>query len=223
MNQLDRVGPCSPIRRGRVRPELLWALATATLAGGFGVGMLRQSQLADEYIVFAANDLGMHCMQQDNSELHILPPYNTLHAQVIKRGNNPDIVKNEGEFSIEYTIPSNTRSADKTNFWSYSEAIFGVALPPDVGLTGNGMTGVMSYTGNGDHAATGIPITPIDDNLRENPYPLATVTVKKEGQVVAMAPRPGPLCSCPPRSATPTANGMATSTCSTTSASWTSS
>ncbi len=169
-------------------------LGGAILTGTLGITLAIGSALAppggggpaaDTYVVFGTNDLGMHCMQQDNSEIHILPPYNTVHAQIIKRGNNPDIVKNENGFSVEYSIPSNTRSADKSNFWRYSKSLFGVDLPPDVGLTGNGMTGTMAYTGNNDYAVTGIPITPIDDNGRENPYPLATLTVKKEGAVVA--------------------------------------
>ncbi|MCA9279167.1 MAG: hypothetical protein H6815_14415 [Phycisphaeraceae bacterium] len=176
-------------RRAMMRSKFGW-MFTVCGTGLCGSVALATLQFEDPdgpgaYVVFAANDLGMHCMQQDNSELHILPPFNTVHAQVIKRGNNPDIIKNESEFTIEYVIPSNTRSADKTNFWTYAQALYGVVLPPDVGLTGNGMSGTMSYTGNGDHAVTGIPITPIDDNLRENPYPLATITVKKQGQVVA--------------------------------------
>ena len=38
-----------------------------------------------EYVVFAWNDLGMHCMNRDFSELMVLPPFNVLH--VCKRRN----------------------------------------------------------------------------------------------------------------------------------------
>ncbi len=177
-------------RRLKLRGRLAGALLTGTLGLSLAIGAAVAppgggGPDAETYVVFGTNDLGMHCMQQDNSEIHILPPYNTVHAQIIKRGNNPDIIKNEAGFSIEYTIPSNTRSADKSNFWRYVKPLFGVDLPPDVGLTGNGMTGTMAYTGNNDYAVTGIPITPIDDDGRENPYPMATLTVKKEGAVVA--------------------------------------
>lgn len=37
----------------------------------------------------------------------------------------------------------------------------------------------------GDFQAVGIPLTPVDDTGREDPYPLATVTVQQNGQVVA--------------------------------------
>lgn len=130
--------------------------------------------------VLAYNDLGMHCMGQDNSEMMILPPFNNLHAQVVRRsGEEPRIVTSG--ITVKYTIPSNTHSADKDNFWKFAPALLGATLPPDVGLTGNGLSGTMSPTGANDWAATGIPITPIDDMGRENPYPLATVTVLQNG------------------------------------------
>ena len=37
------------------------------------------------YVILACNDLGMHCMNSDFSEMMVLPPFNTLHAQIIRR------------------------------------------------------------------------------------------------------------------------------------------
>lgn len=134
-------------------------------------------------VVLGYNDLGMHCMNQDFSELMILPPYNTLHAQVIARGGEPRILTSG--VTIEYAVQGNTHSADKTNFWQYAPALLGVSPPDNVGLAGNGLTGTMSPTGKNDWSAIGIPVTPIDDNGNENPYPLAKVTVTQNGTVVA--------------------------------------
>lgn len=128
------------------------------------------------YVIMAYNDLGMHCMNEDFSELVILPPYNNLRAQVIRRGESPEIVS-EDDVHVSYRIPTNTHSSDKTNFWEFDLALFGVDLPPDVGLTGNGLSGEMDRTPNHYYEATGIPITPIDDSGRIDPYPLATVSV----------------------------------------------
>lgn len=134
-------------------------------------------------VVIGANDLGMHCMQPDFSELLILPPYNTIHATVIDRTHgSPELVTSG--VTVEYAFASNTHSADKTNFWRFVQPLLGVALQPDVGLTGHGMTGTLTRTGNGDWSVTGIPIIPIDDNGRENPYPLATVTVRSGASVI---------------------------------------
>lgn len=134
-------------------------------------------------VVFGYNDLGMHCMNQDFSEIMVLPPYNNLHATVIDRGSEPRIVTSG--VTVSYTIPSNTHSADKTSFWMNAQALLGVSLVPNVGLTGNKLFGTMVPTGTNDWVATGIPITPIDDSGLENPFALALIAVKRNNQVVA--------------------------------------
>jgi len=135
------------------------------------------------FVVLGYNELGMHCMNQDCSEMLILPPYNNFRAQVVDRTHgSPEIVTSG--ITVEYVLPTNTRAADKTNFWTYSNALFGVNLAPNVGLTGNGLKGNMvRVTGSNDWIATGIPITPIEDNGRENPYSLATITVRQAGVI----------------------------------------
>ena len=136
------------------------------------------------YVVFGYNDLGMHCMNQDFSEFMILPPYNTLHAQVVNRsGEEPHIVTSGVQ--VTYTVPGNTYSVGKTNFWTFARPLLGATLAPNVGLSGNRLAGSMKPTGTNDWAATGIPITPLMDNRRENAYPLALVRVLSAGQEVA--------------------------------------
>jgi len=66
---------------------------------------------------------------------------------------------------VEYEISGNTHSSDKTNFWQFVEGLLGVSLSPDIGLTGNGLSGQMKSTGQGDWRATGIPITPMNDRV----------------------------------------------------------
>ncbi len=136
------------------------------------------------FVVLGYNDLGMHCMNQDFSQICILPPFNNLHAQVIeRRGEEPEIVTKD--VVVRYSVPGNTVSANKTNFWLFAPALFGVNLPLNIGLTGNGMAGFMKPTGNNDWHATGIPITPLDDAMNLNAYPLSLIEVFKNGQKVA--------------------------------------
>jgi hypothetical protein len=45
-----------------------------------------------DYIVIGWNDLGMHCITPSYKKVAILPPFNNLCAQVIKRGDPPRIV-----------------------------------------------------------------------------------------------------------------------------------
>ena len=51
---------------------LLVVLASAAGAGAAG-----------EWTVVGWNDLGMHCMDAEYSIFSLLPPFNTIHAQVI--------------------------------------------------------------------------------------------------------------------------------------------
>lgn len=171
----------------RIVATVVAVVACGSLLGMMALGKARQPAAPlGEYIVIAYNDLGMHCMQRDFSRFMVLPPFNTVQAVVIKRGDNPDIVEEaSNDFSLDYTIPSNTRSADKTNWWEYQDELLGINMPPDVGLTGNGMSGELEALGDGRWEVTGIPITPVSDAGIDDPYPLATLTLRREGSIAA--------------------------------------
>lgn len=133
------------------------------------------------YILLGWNDLGMHCANQDFSKVAVLPPYNNVHAQLILKqpGQLPQIV-NVG-FRLEYSIPGNTYSVGKTNFWTYAQALFGLPSPlqPNIGLTGHGLTGVMDTSDNG-FVITGVPVTPFNDTdlVHEKPFQLIHLIAK---------------------------------------------
>ncbi len=164
-----------------LRPRTVCIALFALGAGAFELGLAPPTEA---YIVVGANDLGMHCMQNDFSQMMILPPFNTFRAQVIKRGGEPDIVTSG--LTIEYRLPTNTHSSDKTNFWKYAPALLGANVPQDIGVAGFGMSGTMAVDPtHQSYIATGVPVTPIDDDGKENPYPLAHVTVRKGTAVIA--------------------------------------
>ncbi|MBK7320571.1 S-layer homology domain-containing protein [Candidatus Villigracilis affinis] len=155
------------------------ALLVAALLGA-GAGLLtRESVDAAEgtYKILAWNDLGMHCYNRDFADLAVLPPYNTLWVQVIKAGDPPTLVTSG--VTVEYFYEDNTYSVGKTNFWSYSQDLFGVSLPPNVGLKGKGLSGTMDFSGD-HYVAEGIPVTEFSDSAptTSQPYQLATVIVK---------------------------------------------
>ena len=100
-----------------------------TGTGGGGTGA------AASYAVFAANDLGMHCSDQDFQIFSILPPFNVAHAQVIQKGtasSKPRLLTGNdvdvyymgsanpsdpvGANSINTTSQNNV-AFFKTNFW----------------------------------------------------------------------------------------------------------
>lgn len=148
------------------------------------------------YKVLGWNNLGMHCLDADFSVFSTLPPYNTIHAQIIDgRGL---LVTLPGSIRVTYAGAAdplgslNTTSVGKTNFWDYAEAYFGVALPVDVGLPVPGPASfAMPGAGNvpqdmefetlfGWFAAYGIPIIPVDDLGQPNMYPLMRLTVRSD-------------------------------------------
>ena len=137
------------------------------------------SPVQEEYIVIGWNDLGMHCYDQDFSVLSLLPPYNTVWAQVIQIGDPPQIITDT--IKVEFGFPDNAESDSKTNFWDYEEALFGVNLPPNIGLTGVGLSGEMELSGVGEYfLAEGIPLTEFNDSapFSADPYQLAHLVVK---------------------------------------------
>lgn len=155
---------------------------------------------ASEYQLFAVNDLGMHCMDEDFSVFSVLPPFNNLQAQVVKKGAEP-VLMSPVEVELRYAPvvdasgSINSTSIGKTNFWEHVQALFGAAPAPDVGLTGN----KMPSADNGPqpfsvyeaerkrYLATGIPITPWDDFGQHNSYPMFRVEAvdKVSGEVLA--------------------------------------
>ena len=122
------------------------------------------------YTLVGWNNLGMHCMDSDYSVFSILPPYNTINAQLIDSAGR--LVKNPTGVTVTYealTDPSgsiNTTSVGKTLFWQFVQVLYGAALVPDAGLAGYNMPSagnvpqVMGYDSSlNAFAAEGIPIT----------------------------------------------------------------
>jgi hypothetical protein len=133
-----------------------------------GLAEEKVAQATDLYTVLAWNDLGMHCYNRDFRYIAILPPYNTLWAQVIKIGDPPQVITTG--ITVTYEIIDNSYSVGKSNFWTYDLALYGVDLPPNVGLAGKGLAGEMNV--KADHfVAEGIPLTEFRDSDTVTPYP----------------------------------------------------
>ncbi len=152
------------------------------------------------YTLLAWNDLGMHCFDgSDFSVFSILPPYNTLNAQLIAKDGTSQKHITSGVTltyeSYDYLGHINTISSTKTNFWEYLPKLFpSVASTPDVGLTGNKVPStipqVMHYnTQENWFEATGIPVVNRDDDNTTNNYPMVKVVAKDDatGDVLATA------------------------------------
>ncbi|PUB87902.1 MAG: cytochrome C [gamma proteobacterium symbiont of Ctena orbiculata] len=106
------------------------------------------------YKVFAVNDLGMHCGDFDTRVSSILPPFNVLHATVIERGPEPNILGRDDGVEVYYSAASNpadpiltgVNSAGsgpvyssmvngvvfKTNFWDVARTAYDPFYPPGI-------------------------------------------------------------------------------------------
>ncbi len=97
------------------------------------------------YQMLVANDLGMHCGDLDDRIATILPPFNVVHAQVLKRGAKPTLL-DRSTVSVVYSAASQSKdpalakapvvaadgSVFKTNFWSTARATYGAFYPSGV-------------------------------------------------------------------------------------------
>lgn len=141
-------------------------------------------------IVLAWSEVGMHALNAtyDQGVLHV--PYSSLRAQVIRRGDPPQLVTDG--IVLEYRLVGNTFSYGKTTaspvreyapFWDNSLDLFGIALAPDTGLNfvdpdvHNGLTGTMLLKGD-RFQADGIPAVPVNDAGTWDPYQVAEIIVK---------------------------------------------
>ena len=100
-----------------------------------------------------------------------------LQAQVLqKTGENSRLVTSG--ITVSYYFPNNTYSVGKTNFWTYANQTFGVALPANIGLTGKGLSGTMDLVGT-HFEAKGVPLTEYTDQnpTTRQPFQNAIIVV----------------------------------------------
>jgi hypothetical protein len=151
------------------------------------------------------NNLGMHCMDSDYSVFSILPPYNTIEAQLIFNGK---LVTSGAGYSVAYQAvadPSgsfNSTARGKGDFYDFVGLIYGAAVQPESGLTPWPMPGTnnipqaMLFEQTNRPApgaaprvnwfrAEGIPITPYDDAGQKNPYPMMRLIAKNGSTPIA--------------------------------------
>jgi hypothetical protein len=154
--------------------------------------------------VLGWNNLGMHCMDSDYSVFSILPPYNTIEAQLIVNGH---LVVNSNGYTVTYKAVAdpagsfNSTAMGKGNFYTYATPLFNAALAPEGGLAGWPMPGTNNtpqnlwYENTNRPAAgaaprvnwwraEGIPISPYDDAHKKNPYPLMLLVARDAGNNV---------------------------------------
>jgi mono/diheme cytochrome c family protein len=143
----------------------------------------------DEYVLLAWNNLGMHCISDSDPYWILLPPANDIHAQLIRRGDSPEVVTEGVELAYEVE-PGFENPAGHVRFWEFAQSLFGLdaPLPVNVGVSGNRVAGVMKPSSDGSgFEATLVPVVPYADDGSFNPYPLFTITARdrETGEILA--------------------------------------
>lgn len=166
-----------------------WAVGLSLLAVLHGSSTAN----AQQYRILGANDLGMHCIDKEYSVFSILPPFNVVRVQVVKSASGvTPVLLDYSTVDVTYEAIADgaasfnsTSLMNKTGFWTYAPALFGVNLPVGMGLTGLYMPSDAAIPGPQSLAfdstsrsfrAFGIPITPVDDTMHTNPFPLLRMT-----------------------------------------------
>jgi len=108
-----------------------------------------------DYVLFSINDLGMHCGDFDTRISSVLPPFNVMHTQVIRRGGDPDILTPVDGVEVVYSASSNPNdpilsginsagtgpvlssmlpdgSVYKTNFWNVAREAYDPFYPQGI-------------------------------------------------------------------------------------------
>ena len=124
-----------------------------------------QAVPSDTYHLFGWNDVGVRFIGKDYSNLSLIPPGNTMWAQIIKVGTYPQLMTTTVQ--VNFNFPDNTDSASKTNFWQYTTQLFGKVITPNLGLSGTPLSGTMAFTtaaSTSAFRAGGIPLMPFADS-----------------------------------------------------------
>jgi hypothetical protein len=134
-----------------------------------------------EYVLIAANDLGMHCISDCDEMFSFLPPANTLEAQLVRRGPKPVLVT-EGVVLSYKVEPGFENPANHVRFWEFCESLYGVKLEKNVGLAGKGLSGRFDFlAAEGIFQAKFIPVVPYRDDGTYCAYPVFYVEARKAG------------------------------------------
>lgn len=141
----------------------------------------------EKYVLLAWNNFGMHFISDSDPYWILQPPANDLYAQLIRRGETPEIVSEDVEL-IYLVEPGFEHPSRHVKFWDYAEHFFGEKLLPDIGVSGNGLKGKMKPSEDQMmFFADGVPVVPYPDDGSFNPYPLFTIEAKDKitGKILA--------------------------------------
>jgi len=192
--ETDRIDRALVYRDGLVEAQATGAATITVRNGGLmaTVAASVRNPAAGAHVVLATNDLGMHCIDREFSVFSILPLFNVVEAQVLRKNATgmPTLLDGD-DVEVRYSPVAdskgsiNTKSIGKSGFWSHIQALFGLGREAGQGILGAYMPADAPAPGPQPFAynaarewfeALGIPITDIDDAGATNAYPMLRVS-----------------------------------------------
>ena len=139
---------------------------------------------ASKYVLLAWSDMGMKSYTDASNTWMILPPGVNLNAQLIERGETPDVIVDG--VTLTYTIDQEFDSpSDQVDFWKNVAKLYDREIADNTGLTGNELAGVME-PGEEWFMAEMLPVVPYTKDGNYMPYPTFTITASNDdGEVLA--------------------------------------
>lgn len=145
------------------------------------------AQEKDKYVLLAWSEFGIHSISDCDPAFLLMPPGNTLGAQLVKCDLRPEIVGEDIE--LTYRIESGFENpASTVPFWEHMRSNLGTNVASNVGLSGQGLKGSFVYDQKTkSFSASSLPVVPYPDTGGFNPYPVFTVeaTERKSGRLLA--------------------------------------
>lgn len=139
------------------------------------------------YVLLAWNNLGMHSISDADGSFSLMPPANDLFAQLIRRGPTPEVVT-EGVVLSFRVGPGFEKPARQVGFWKDLPSLFGMSLPDNIGLSGQGLSGVMQLKKEGKaFVAEKVPVVPYPAQGGYQPYPTFTIEARDKGTNTMLA------------------------------------
>jgi len=133
----------------------------------------------DAFVLMAWSRLGMHQLTDCDARWSLAPPGAAIYAQLIRRGETPEIVTDQVELRYQSAAAYGNPS-QKSEFWRYAEKLYGRSIDQDTSVNGTKPSGTMAYDGALMAFVTkDLPLVPYPRTGGFNPYPLVTIEARE--------------------------------------------
>ncbi|MFZ5570462.1 MAG: cytochrome ubiquinol oxidase subunit I [Thermodesulfobacteriota bacterium] len=141
----------------------------------------------DAHVLLAWCDQGVQLLTDADGFFRLAAPGVDIHAQLIRRGETPEIVTEGAE--VTYRIEDGFQQpAERVDYWRFARTSAGKPLPPNTGAAGKTVAGRMDILEESTgFIARKVPVVPYTSSGEFHPYPLITVEARDsdDGKLLA--------------------------------------